>query len=626
MGKYDHINFKPPKRAQRAYANGLKRHADGETGDGLEAATVRMAQRFADGEAASPEWTRKGNRWWGRNERFADAEPGTPAYAAAQLWGGYNWFAPIVRQMDKADEENKMKLLDTARTPNYDGTESTEWNKPSFEQCLAGYYRHTDAEKPDENYTSVDDLPAEVKRWIAGLSLLGDPGAETFNDLVFFPVVNPSTNRLNENALRAVLGGRGSQADIPQNAKESAQNRARSLLEDEFEMAEKAVNLSQQLEDIRQAFLSQYNSPNNYDYWVRDVYDEYVVVSHESESGVTFYQVGYSEMEDGYEFAPRAEWMEGEYVFTPSGEKRFKAGRVLSQRNADDIVSAVVSLAQVLERAGIDVPGFDSDEAEDEPEEESSNDDDEAPVVGTPPQVATLRSTWESIMPVVLNGDMPQVTAGDIESIKNVLVAPGIGFATSPSPLIAFGGTVKALGDGKVGGYLVVFSDKTSPDLENEFFTRDTDYALTDPAGSLVFFHHGLDPNIGKKRLTASPAMLKVDDFGVWVEAQLALRDEYEKWIYERTQQAKMGWSSGTAPNLVEIISMDNGTGWIKTWPLGLDASITPTPAEPRAKVLPLKTYAKMLGEPQTVEGPHGEDVARQIELERERTRLLKIL
>ena len=30
---------------------------------------------------------------------------------------------------------------------------------------------------------------------------------------------------------------------------------------------------------------------------------------------------------------------------------------------------------------------------------------------------------------------------------------------------------------------------------------------------------------------------MRKDDFGIWVEAQLELRDEYEKWIYERIQQ-----------------------------------------------------------------------------------------
>ncbi len=111
MGKYDHIDFRPPEYAIAAYKNGIERHEAGETGDGMEAITVRMARKFARGESCTPEWARKGNRWWGRNARFADEEPGTPAYAAAQLWGGRNWFAPIVRKMDAADVEDGGKGL-----------------------------------------------------------------------------------------------------------------------------------------------------------------------------------------------------------------------------------------------------------------------------------------------------------------------------------------------------------------------------------------------------------------------------------------------------------------------------------------------------------------------------------
>jgi hypothetical protein len=87
----------------------------------------------------------------------------------------------------------------------------------------------------DDSPSTVDDAPASLRRAIAARTLLGKPGAETFGDLAFFPVVNPSTGKLNEGALRAVIGGRGSQADIPDAAKESAQEMARQLLNSEFD-------------------------------------------------------------------------------------------------------------------------------------------------------------------------------------------------------------------------------------------------------------------------------------------------------------------------------------------------------------------------------------------------------
>lgn len=110
MNKYSHINFKPPQNVQSSYRDGIRRHENGETGSGMEAATVRQARRFSQGQAASPAWARKGNRWWGRNSRFLDFDRGTPAYAAAQLWGGSGgaaWFRRMVRQMDAADTKTK---------------------------------------------------------------------------------------------------------------------------------------------------------------------------------------------------------------------------------------------------------------------------------------------------------------------------------------------------------------------------------------------------------------------------------------------------------------------------------------------------------------------------------------
>lgn len=97
-----------PQDVRAAYRDGLRRHENGESGDGLEPITVRMAKAFADGEPVTKEWAKKGNRWWGRNERFAEAEPGTPAYAAAQLWGGRNWFAAKLKLFESENEEASM--------------------------------------------------------------------------------------------------------------------------------------------------------------------------------------------------------------------------------------------------------------------------------------------------------------------------------------------------------------------------------------------------------------------------------------------------------------------------------------------------------------------------------------
>jgi hypothetical protein len=163
--------------------------------------------------------------------------------------------------------------------------------------------------------------------------------------------------------------------------------------------------------------------------------------------------------------------------------------------------------------------------------------------------------------------------------------------ATDDDYLVAYGGEIKALGDGRVGGYLVVFGSPDDTDIteQRDFFTKDTDFGFDDrdTIETDIYYHHGLDAKIGKRRL--GRGTLKVDDVGVWVEAQLKLRDEYERAVYDMAQKKKQGWSSGTAPHLVARQRVGSANK-ILSWPLGLDASITPTPAEPKTLVLSLKS------------------------------------
>ena len=152
--------------------------------------------------------------------------------------------------------------------------------------------------------------------------------------------------------------------------------------------------------------------------------------------------------------------------------------------------------------------------------------------------------------------------------------------------LVMHGSEVKALGEGRVGGYLVRFTTPEEPDLTGDYFDAATDYGLADKTA--VYYAHGFDQALKRRRL--GMGTLKADDVGVWIEAQLDMRDEYERAVYGLAVRDKLGWSSGTAPHLVE--REQKGEAFhITSWPLGLDASLTPTPAEPKNMALPLKAW-----------------------------------
>lgn len=153
--------------------------------------------------------------------------------------------------------------------------------------------------------------------------------------------------------------------------------------------------------------------------------------------------------------------------------------------------------------------------------------------------------------------------------------------------LLYFGGQIKALGNGKIGGYTVLFTDEDSPDLLGDFFSESTDFGLEAGGKRIVLYDHGMDPTLGRRKL-AYADIKKKDKVGLWAEAQLALRDDYEKALYALVAKGKMGWSSGTAGHLVARTPMKKAHR-IDEWPI-IEISITPTPAEPRTSVVSLKS------------------------------------
>lgn len=146
------------------------------------------------------------------------------------------------------------------------------------------------------------------------------------------------------------------------------------------------------------------------------------------------------------------------------------------------------------------------------------------------------------------------------------------------------GGAVKADPDGRVSGYLVRFGSPTDTDTEGQYFTPKTDFGKA--VKSDLYYRHGLDSQVGKVIL--GEGSLKMDDVGIWIEGQLDTREKYTQWILQLERMGRqkgmksvLGWSSGTLPNLADFARVGDSYE-ITRWPLGLDASLTPAPVEPR--------------------------------------------
>ena len=160
--------------------------------------------------------------------------------------------------------------------------------------------------------------------------------------------------------------------------------------------------------------------------------------------------------------------------------------------------------------------------------------------------------------------------------------------------LTVYSDAIKSDRLGSVKGYLVRFGSPDATDLEGDYFTPQTDFGFPIKAGERVplnvYYHHGMDKIVGKKSI--GTGYVKMDDTGLWYEAQLDMADEYGSMIAKLCKQGKMGYSSGAAGHMVERKSVGKASE-ITRWCIA-EASITPTPAEYRNSVKSLEDMYSM--------------------------------
>jgi len=163
-------------------------------------------------------------------------------------------------------------------------------------------------------------------------------------------------------------------------------------------------------------------------------------------------------------------------------------------------------------------------------------------------------------------------------------------FEFNDDVLVFNGGEIKDLGEGKIGGYALMYSEAGDPDLVKDYFSK-TDSNIDGPQdNSPVFYIHGKDSKM-QKRIIGRTVSSRKDDVGVWVETQLNMRDEYEKAILAMAKAGKLGYSTGALSHLVDREPKGKGINLIKMWVVG-ETSLTPTPAEPRLFVQSLKSLS----------------------------------
>ena len=154
------------------------------------------------------------------------------------------------------------------------------------------------------------------------------------------------------------------------------------------------------------------------------------------------------------------------------------------------------------------------------------------------------------------------------------------------------GTAVKAKADEHLGGKCVKFSNQHNLDSTGDYFDKETEFDAKLGMTMPIYLHHTLPIATSKGMKAVSEkigeaTITSIDDDGIEVDgvlfdALVKSHDNYMsklmKTVKKAVKSGKMGWSTGTATHLVSREKI--GQGWhIKKWPLGLDCTITPTPA-----------------------------------------------
>lgn len=190
----------------------------------------------------------------------------------------------------------------------------------------------------------------------------------------------------------------------------------------------KAVNLTDVVDSVVSAFCAQY--PDVFEppegrniYWVRQVWDEFVIVKQDGGVATATWRIPYSIVSDRVVFMPPEVWQEVAIVFVPVREveqmgaildAEAKIGRAISAANGQRIADAITTLVQLLEGAGVDIPGFgdQADMHEDEDDKSAPVSDEQA---AKDQQKAADTEAGPDVQPPTSEGDTLAIDPFEIE-------------------------------------------------------------------------------------------------------------------------------------------------------------------------------------------------------------------
>lgn len=196
-----------------------------------------------------------------------------------------------------------------------------------------------------------------------------------------------------------------------------------------------------------------------------------------------------------------------------------------------------------------------------------------------------------------------QYSAADVDTIKGHIIAAWkdkIDKAGPPSAEKSFNFTyikslhlshdeqflrdvvaVKSIGKDDIHGYLALWGDAKTVDLDGEYFTPQTNF-WNDRLGypRPLTWDHAQDKTTKSNPIIGGITQTGIDEIGMWYDAQLDVAHQYRKAIDKLVSERDAGTSSDSVPQYIEREQTGKSV-WLKTWPL-FGAALTVTPCEPR--------------------------------------------
>lgn len=157
---------------------------------------------------------------------------------------------------------------------------------------------------------------------------------------------------------------------------------------------------------------------------------------------------------------------------------------------------------------------------------------------------------------------------------------------------------VKSLGEGRIGGYAILWGNESQKDLDGQYFTKETEDLLTvfKAMGKIPWLVQHATDDVIKSVPVAEVTTLEPDESGLWFEAKVIAHDLYKNYVSRLINAGKLFSSVGALPASVK----SEKTGFISRFAV-VELSGTWSPADPHQvingySVSELKTHYDKLG------------------------------